>query len=185
MTARTGKTTLNHADICEFLNTVNTENERNRRDVQSIWSKVRRSLKEFGLRVDFNEEGATTLVHDESQTVITPKGRKWPLNTLLSNIKHNLRLNALLQNKDQGNTFHLVSKNINSNKFLSTGGGMSFSCYRFACRGRLNLLPTKTVVKRSGRSVQDTLCPTCKQHPDMLAHTLNACMRNAAKGIIK
>ena len=130
--------TLTQSDLCEFLNDVSSENERNHWDVQSIWSKVCKSLKEFRLKVDFNDEGEIVLVHDNSQTVIMPRGRKWLLNTLLGNIKHNLRLNALLSNKDQGTTFHLVSKNVYSNKFLSSRGGISFSCYRFTCKGHLN-----------------------------------------------
>lgn len=95
-----------------------------------------------------------------TKTPARPKARKGPLTYLLGKFKHNL---SLLANSDQGRTFHLVSKDHNSNMFIKNGGGMSFSCYRFAIKGRLNLLPTKVVARRIGIAVPDTLCPKCKE----------------------
>ena len=56
---------------------------------------------------------------------------------------------------------------------------MSFSDYRFALKARLNLLPTKTVVKRIGRPINNINCSRCNQAPETLAHILNACSPNA------
>jgi hypothetical protein len=54
----------------------------------------------------------------------------------------------------------------------------SFAAYRFAIKGRLNLLPVKTVVRRAGKSIS-TICTKCKAQPESLGHVLNACTPNA------
>ena len=41
------------------------------------------------------------------------------------------------------------------------GAYVSFAEYRFAIKARLNLLPTKVVVKRRGNLQLDTTCPKC------------------------
>ena len=66
-----------------------------------------------------------------------------------------------------------------SSHWLSAGTFTSFSDFRFAIRARLNLLPTKTVVKRAGHPEIDTTCPKYHQGPETLGHVLNACMLNA------
>ena len=175
---RTGKTDLSYHDLCMFLNTSPTTKGVAFRDVQSIWSKVRRSLALYGLKFDLDDRNDLVLVSENPAMVITHRGRRAPLSKLLNTVKNHLRLTALLKNKDQGRSFHLISASPDSSKFMRTGGGMSFSCYRFATKSRLNLLPTKTVVKRMGKTTQDTLCPQCGHGPDTLAHSFNSCIRN-------
>ncbi len=45
-------------------------------------------------------------------------------------------------------------------------------------KGRLNLLPMKSVVRRAGKPSLDTTCPKCKKSPETLGHVLNACTPN-------
>ena len=176
--ARTGRTEFSDEDLCEFLNNSQPDGH-DYSDVQSIWSKVRRSLCLYGLKFDLDDSGDPVLVSEDPSLVISPRGRKAPLGKLLNSIKHSQRLKALLNNKDQGRSFRLISAHPDGNRFINTGGGMSFACYRFAAKSRLNLLPTKTVVKRMGGAVQNTLCPQCGRAPDTLAHAFNSCAANA------
>ena len=161
-----------------FLNTSPATEGVAFRDVQSIWSKVRKSLALYGLKFDLDDRNDLVLVSENSAVVITHRGRRAPFSKLLNTVKNRLRLTALLKNKDQNRSFHLVSASPDSSKFMRTGGGMSFSCYRFATKSQLNLLPTKMVVKRMGKTTQDTLCPQCGQGPDTLAHSFNSCICN-------
>ena len=57
---------------------------------------------------------------------------------------------------------------------------MSFSSYRFAIKGRLNLLPTRVTAKRAGKRLANTTCRKCKEQPDTLGHVLNGCTPNAS-----
>jgi hypothetical protein len=84
-----------------------------------------------------------------------------------------------LEAKDQGRSFHLVHKHWSSNHWIHSGAYTTFADYRFAIRARLNLLPTKTVVKRVGKPNIDVTCPKCRRSPETLAHILNACTPNA------
>ena len=69
-----------------------------------------------------------------------------------------------------------------SNHFILSGAGtcISFQDYRFIMRARLNLLPTRTVLKRI-KQVNDDLCLRYHTHPKTLAHVLNHCP--ASKGL--
>ena len=84
-----------------------------------------------------------------------------------------------MEASDQGRAFSLVSKDPVSSHWVVNGRYMSFSDYRFALKARLNLLPTKTVVKRIGRPINNVNCSRCNQAPETLAHILNACSPNA------
>jgi len=55
---------------------------------------------------------------------------------------------------DQGRAFHHLAKHPSSSSshWIQAGAFTSFEEYRFAVRGRLNLLPTRTVAKRAGKS---------------------------------
>ena len=84
-----------------------------------------------------------------------------------------------LQSIEQGRTFHLVSKHPSSNNWIRDGSFVSFAEYRFAIKGRLNLLSTKTRLKKIGKPLSDTICPKCKLQPQTLCHVLNTCTPNA------
>ena len=63
--------------------------------------------------------------------------------------------------------------------WIRNGDFISFADYRFVLCARLNLLPTKTAVRRAGRPDVDTICPKCHRAPETLGHVLNACTPNA------
>ena len=97
----------------------------------------------------------------------------------LNDARDAAQLEHLLQATDQGRSFHLASQHPNSNHWIREGSFVSFANYRFAIKGRLNLLPTKVVIKRAGKSHLDTTCPKCKQEAQTLGHVLNACTPSA------
>ena len=94
----------------------------------------------------------------------------------LNRLVGEIYLAKVLAAKDQGRSFHLLSNNQLNNFWIRTGKYLSFSEYRFAFKARLNLLPTKTVVRRTGKRLPDVLCPVCKNQDDTLAHNLNNCI---------
>ena len=55
----------------------------------------------------------------------------------------------------------------------------TFSEYRFAIRACLNILPTKTVARRAGKTQLDTRCQSCKLYLEPLGHVLNICTTNS------
>ena len=63
-------------------------------------------------------------------------------------------------------------------KVRRDGTFVSFAEYRFAVKARLNLLPTKAVVKRADTPQLDVTCPKCKSQPETLGHILNTCTPN-------
>ena len=77
--------------------------------------------------------------------------------------------------RDQGRTVQCVAEHPASNHWIRGGKYTSFNEYRFALKARLNLLPTRTVRKRSGEPIQDTSCPKCHGEQETLAHVINHC----------
>lgn len=49
----------------------------------------------------------------------------------------------------QGRSLHLVSQHPSSSHWISEGSFILFANYQFVIKGRLNLLPTKIVIKRA------------------------------------
>ena len=162
------------ADIADFLNHPPLPQEKTR-DVRSLWNTARKSLKHISCSVML--DGAEVSVSHDDTT--TSARQKKPVRKLLKEARDKRHLASLLEAQDQGRTFHLVSKNPCSNHWITAGAFTSFSDYRFAIRARLNLLPTKTVAKRTGHPEIDTTYPKCHQAPETLGHILNACMPNA------
>ena len=80
--------------------------------------------------------------------------------------------------KDQCRAAACVSAHEASNHWVRGGRYASFSEYRFALKARLNLLPTHTVRKRSGKAIVDTSCPKCHEEQETHAHVLNHCPPN-------
>ena len=87
------------------------------------------------------------------------------------------QLKKLIEAPDQGRAFPLISKSPASNHWIGTGHYTSFSAYRFAMKARCNLLPVRTVLKRTGKTI-NTTCPKCHNAPETLAHVLNGCIPN-------
>jgi hypothetical protein len=108
----------------------------------------------------------------------TQAGKWKAVAAILKTAKEQRRLKLVLECKDQGRSFHLLHQDQSSNHWISNGRYTSFAAYRFAIKGRLNLLPVKTVVRRAGKSIS-TICTKCKAQPESLGHVLNACTPNA------
>jgi len=135
---------------------------------------VRKSLKRLSCTIKL--QGSNVQLARE-ETVYDAYQRK-PIASMLREAKDEVRLNQLLEAKDQGRVFNLVSKSADSNHWIARGSFISFAEYRFAVRARLNLLPTKTVEKRAGNRNLDVTCPKCHAQPETLGHVLNACTPN-------
>ena len=73
----------------------------------------------------------------------------------------------------------MLAKAEASNHWLPTGCYMSFAAYWFTIKARLNLLPVKTVLRRTGRGNGNTLCLRCRSQLESLGHVLNACTPSA------
>ncbi|KAL5509896.1 hypothetical protein EMCRGX_G005336 [Ephydatia muelleri] len=92
-------------------------------------------------------------------------------------------MHSFKQANDQGRTSHCVSLHPSSNYWIHSGKYISFGEYRFAMKARLNLLPTKTVLKQSGKPNINTSCPGCNGEQETIAHVLNHCPRG--EGLIR
>ena len=58
-------------------------------------------------------------------------------------------VDRLMQASDQGRAMGCASSHPSSNHWITTGDYTSFGEYRFALKARLNLLPTRTVLRRA------------------------------------
>ena len=105
-------------------------------------------------------------------------GNRRAVRRLLNEAREHTRLEQLLQSTDQGRSFRLISKHPSGSHWIQDGSFVSFAEYRFAIKWRLNLLPTKSVIKRARKPHLDTTCPKCKSQPQTLGHVLNACTPN-------
>ena len=172
---RKGSNSITDKDLQEFINSAPSKGESRRGDVRSLWSAARKSLMNLGCEISI--EGTEVKLTKGDTTVAS--GDRKAVRRLLNEARGSTRLEKVLKSSDQGRSFHLISRHPSSNHWIQNGAFVSFAEYRFAVRGRLNLLPTRTVVKRAGRPLIDTTCPKCKSHPQTLGHVLNACTPNA------
>lgn len=162
-------------DIVDFLNHPPLPQEKGCRDVKSLWSAVRKSLAYLTCSIEM--EGTNIfVVYDDRRIGVN---RTWLLKKMLREAKETKHLECLLQAPDQGSAFQLVTKDPVSSHWIRDGKYLSFSNYRFALRARLNLLPTKAVVKRYRRTDFNDSCPRCHNAEESMAHVLNACPYNA------
>ena len=158
--------------MVNFLNCPPLPRERGCSDVQSLWSVTRKSLRHT----------TAIIAHDGSNFYITVEGSTVPLRSmrdrLLSGMCEDKHLQTLTASEDQGRVFGAISLDAASSHRIATGKYISFQDYRFGLKARLNLLPTKSVLKRIGK-VEIDLCMRCRQAPETLAHILNACPQYA------
>ncbi len=165
----------NISQVLEFINNPPPRGESCRGDVRSLWSMVRRSLIYLNCSVLW-EDDRLILRWEDFQV---QAGRWKALANLLSDARASRRLRLVKSASDQGRSFHLISLDPSSNHWIPSGAFLSIADHRFATRARLNLLPTKTVVKRAGKPWTITTCPKCKRNPETLAHVLNSCLANS------
>ena len=96
------------------------------------------------------------------------------INNFIRGLQEDQHVDGLTRATDQGRSFSLISRSAASNGWIG-GKYVSFADCWFAIKGRLNLLPVKTVLRRMGKNTQDTRCPKCSSSQDTLAHRLNSC----------
>ena len=172
---RKGEEDITDADLQDFLNSAPSRGEYRQGDVRSLWSTARKSIKSLGCQVTI--QGTTVTLTKGDRTVSAQE--KKAVRQLLNDARDDARLQQLLQATDQGRSFHLISQHASSSHWIREGSFLSFAEYRFAIKGRLNLLPTKVAIKRAGKPHIDVTCPKCRQQPQTLGHVLNACTPNA------
>ena len=162
-------------DIESFLNTpARPEEAYTTGDVRSLWILVRKSLRRLKCSIQLHE-AEVYLTKDEKQIHSKQQGL---LTNVLVETTCQSRLSQLLQAKDQGRAYHHISKSPVSSDWIQDGKYLSFTEYRFTIRARLNILPTKTVARRAGKSQLDTKYRRCKLQQETLGHILNACTPN-------
>ena len=160
-----------------FLNSSPSPGEGKMGDIRSIWSIVRSSL----VRCDAVINLTTSKISCNGRT-ISWTGKKNTGRALRANLLKQ-HVSNLHRASDQGRTSHCVALHPSSNHWIRSGKYISFGEYRFAIKARLNLLPTKTVLKRSGKPTTNTSCPGCNMEQETLAHILNHCPWN--EGLIR
>ena len=167
---RYNKNDLSSVDIESFLNNPPNVGENRRSDVRSLWTVVKKSLGFLLCSIKI-QDAEIFLVRDDS-IVPASQRRLLIIGDMLNEAKNERRLQQLLEAKDQGTAFHLISKCTDSNHWIAAGAFTFFAEYRFAIKARLNLLPTKSVVQKTGKQI-DVTCAWCKTQPENLAHVMS------------
>lgn len=174
---RTRSSEATIGDMEEFLNSTPTPGEGKAGDIRSLWSVVRSSLARCDAIISLSGNRITC-----SGKTINWSGKKETGRALRAKLLQR-HLRNLQEASDQGRTSTCVALHPSSNYWIRSGKYISFGEYRFAVKGRLNMLPTRTVLRRSGKANVNTSCPGCNQEQETLAHILNHCSRN--EGLIR
>lgn len=104
-------------DLTDFLNNPPLHQEKRSRDMMSLWSSVRKSLTQMSCAVKF--EG-TEVPLVSGRKIVDARNRLAIRNTL-RHARDQKRLSTLLDAKDQGRSFHLISESWFSSHWLQNG----------------------------------------------------------------
>ena len=169
---RTERADPSPTECATFMNNrADTARERRVRDVHSLWTEVRRHTAKA--QIEYEEQSEEWILRGGPEVTFNTRNKK-KINSFIRSLHEEKHLEELNRATDQGRSFPLISKSAASNGWIG-GKYVSFADYRFAIKARLNLLPVKTVLRRMGKSTQDTRCPKCTSASDTLAHRLNSC----------
>ncbi|KAH9138407.1 hypothetical protein AeRB84_017272 [Aphanomyces euteiches] len=141
-------------------------------DISSMWTDITRSLQRFKLKFQSSngEHFQLTVPHLDKQ--LSPK-------TVARHIKTHVKLmhaDAWESLRDQGRTVNLHG-DIGS-KFITSHIDMRDSVFRFGIAARLNLIETRSVLKRQ-RVTGNDRCRHCgPRMPETLSHVLQSCPHN-------
>ena len=170
------RTTTRNPTVQEAIGFLNTSPDREESrlsyDVRSLYSLVRGCYQRLSAKVVFTEEEEVKL--KVGDTLIT-KEKARSASALLRDQRLAYHLESLTKFPDQGKSFHSVARHTSSNSWIPDGKYISFAEYRFASKARLNVLPTRTVLKWSKQLRGTINCRRCGSHPETLAHALNHC----------
>ena len=153
----------------EFLNAPPEPGEGRQGDIQSLWSRVRSSMQICQATIGFASRTFTI-----GGTDFSPLKKRETCRAMRAVIQEG-HLSRWKTAKDQGRAAECVSAHPASNHWIVGGKYTSFAEYRFAHKARCNLLPTRTVRRRSGEKNLDVSCPKCHLEQETLAHVLNHC----------
>eukprot|EP00731_Ephydatia_muelleri_P013732 Em0007g1042a len=153
----------------EFLNAPPDKGEGRQGDIQSLWSRVRLSLQHCQATIDLTNRQINI-----AGTTFGPL-KKGQICRAMRAVVQDRHLSRWKAAKDQGRAAECISAHPASNHWIKGGMYTSFCEYRFAHKARVNLLPTRTVRRRSGEAIQDVSCPKCHLEQETLAHVLNHC----------
>ena len=140
-------------------------------DVQTIWSRMRKSSKRLGLKIDFAGPNETSVQMDSVKS--KPKKLVRSLH-LAARLRAN---NRLFDCTKQG----LVARGLalSKQKFIAKGASvnsyLSFREWRYIHRARLGLLPVRTAHGYVGTSDK---CRRCGIEAETQSHVLNWCVSN-------
>ena len=127
---RLKKKELETTDYENLLNNPPLPQEATVRDVRSLWTTVRKSLKRLSCSIHF--QGSD--VHLEHQGDSAKADQRKAVTNLLKKARNQLWLGQLLKSKDQGRAFHQVHMSPASNHWIQSGAFTSFAEYRFAVK---------------------------------------------------
>ena len=153
----------------EFLNSPPQRGEGKQGDIMSRWSRVRTSMQlcQATINLTSKEIQIADRVYGPAKKSLICKAMRA--------VMQDQHLARWGRAKDQGRATGYLALHPASNHWIRGGKYTSFSEYRFALKARLNLLPTRTVRKRSGETIVDVSCPKCHLEQETLAHVLNHC----------
>ena len=153
----------------EFLNSPPENGEGQQGDIKSLWSRVRRSLQIC--------QASLGLASRQLSIAGTDYGplKKGVICRAMRAVVQEGHFTRWKSAKDQGRAAECVGAHPASNHWIRGGKYTSFGEYRFAHKARLNLLPTRTVRRRSGEAIRDVSCPKCHLEQETLAHVINHC----------
>ena len=182
-------TTLRTKDQLTPLNYLNSEFEVTKvHDIRTLMSSLRIHRKALGIPL-INQAGINDLMHiDLDRSCMLNPSNISPQS--MSRNQHPTRIKLLRwhiqesyfrewkRQPDQGRLVDCFSWFPTANNWIKSGN-LRVSTYRFGLMGRLNILPTKSILHRTKLS-PDAICRHCPCSVETLGHVLGGCKRGEA-----
>ena len=150
------------------------------RDIRSLLSSLRLNRKSVNVdlyqpaddscQLDIDSEALMPPINPPKNPTVIPsrvKQIRWHLQST--------HLQKWIDQPDQGRSVLCFGRTKEANSWTRTGN-IKISSFRFGLMGRINVLPTKTVLFRA-HSTLDTQCRRCSCQIETLGHILNGCHR--------
>jgi hypothetical protein len=143
-----------------------------RYNIQSLWTRVRKSTRNLGVEIRFNDKGLPILSTDTTGSVLAKEASRF----LHFHIQDRFA-STLLALPDQGKVGRALTTDTfaNGSTWQYNGLNIRFRDWRFIHRARLNCLPVNSVKSRWSNS-----CPKCRHcdSDETLPHVLCHCLPN-------
>lgn len=150
-------------------------------DIQSLWTRVRKTTRELGKSTNIRWAWNSTLREIE---IVVPEPARQPdivrvhslakrhLQGLLRKAVRSAHLHRLIAKPDQGKVLEVTSRWSTSNHMLRSGKFTRFADWRFIHRARLDCVPLNAT-RRFGEG--DKRCRRCGYSEETLPHVINHC----------